>query len=740
MDTLAGFANSFVSGELAPTLDERTDLAQHRTGCSLALNFVGLVEGPNASRPGFVYRGAPKHHDKPQRLIPWRRADGEALVLELGDEYARVWTASGAQVQAIGGPYEFVQPYTAAQLDGVRFRQVGDLAYVTHREGLIPQQFTRFADTYWTCAPIAFDPPPWQAKNLDPDKVMTLAEITSGVWSIEANYDVFAAGHVGSFMLIGASGGFPGVPSWAPDTAVPANQWRLSNGRVYESLGAGTTGNTAPRHEIGDVSDGGVTWRFRHDGAGMVRIDEVTDARHAVLNVPKTIPILTTGESTTAFSFAAFSNVAGWPTAWSAVREERLIMAATLSAPSIIQASRSYGFNPLTVDFKPGLGTDVVMDDDAASTGVGGERARIVWMVDAAALVVGAVDGEYLATGGTVDDPISPSGFIARRISGHGSADVEPVVLEGPPAIVMHVARTGTTLREIVAGADQAQEGRDLSVLAQHICGKGIVGLAWTQPDNILWVRLADDSLAAFTYHREHNVIGWRRQEIAGGWKVEDLCAAPDAQGRDRLHVAAYRTKGGATQRAHLVLHPRPNYQLGEQGLFLDAAEEYSGAPTTTLSGLDHLAGETVAVVGDGAYLGPFTVSGGGSVSLPVAVSHAWCGLIYRRRFCSLPFDPTGTGDMLGRVHRPTQGLVILSCVEADVWAGTPDDADPPTSIDTRVRARQPANVNPTVRKVQDKVTFKVGAERENRQWVGCDAPFDVIIHALRPVINLGSS
>lgn len=738
METLAGFANSFVSGELSEDLEERPEMQQHRTGSALALNFVGLVAGPDASRGGFEYRGPPKHQNRTRRLMAWRSADGESLVLEMGHLYGRVWTASGAPV-ASGGA-EFAHPFTEAQLAGLRLSQVGDIAYLTHRDGVFPRQLNRASNTSWSISFVQFYPPPWQPENTDEGKTLTLAEVSSGVWSCVANFNLFTAAHVGSQLLIGPAGGFPGHKTWAPDTTVTVGEYWISKGRVYScvSVTAGKSGSTPPEHDRGEVSDGAAVWRFRHDGAGMVEVTAVASPTHATLHVPRDIPILTTGETTSNWSLAAFSDAAGWPTSWCAVREERLLMAAARWAPSLIQATRSFGFSPAFVDFKPGLGTGLVVDDDAAVTGVGTARPRIVWMVDAEALLIGATDGEYLA-GGAQGDTIAPGSFKARRISGHGTADVAPVVIEGPPAIVLHVDGTGKTLRETQIDGDQARSGRDLSVLAQHICGKGILAMAWTQPDNILWARLADDSLAAFTFHHEHGVMGWRRQEIAGGWKVEDLCAAQDATGRYRLHVAAYRTKGGSPQRAHLVLHPRPNYALGEAGMFLDAAEQYLGTATTTLTGLDHLAGETVAVVAGGAYVGDFVVSGGGSVTLPEAVTQAWAGLVQSRTWCSLPIDPETTGDMLGRLARPTQGLVVLKCVEAKVWSAPSGDPTPHARAE-RVAARQPEDAVPQARKTQAKVTFQNGSDRDNRIWVQAANPYDIIIKALRPVISTGRS
>lgn len=61
---------------------------------------------------------------------------------------------------------------------------------------------------------------------------------------------------------------------------------------------------------------------------------------------------------------------------------------------------------------------------------------------------------------------------------------------------------------------------------------------------------------------------------------------------------------------------------------FVDCGLSYSGAATTTLSGLEHLEGETVQVVSEGIYLGEYTVSSG-VVTLSQSVTAAFAGTGY---------------------------------------------------------------------------------------------------------------
>lgn len=725
----SGYLNSFVSGELGPDVWERSDLAQYATGCAEALNFVGLPTGPNASRGGMLDVGTPKYESRVRRLFPWLRGDSEGLVLEVGHLYARVWTARGAKLMNGGAQVEFSHGYSEADLPSLRMHQVGDIALVTSATGLLFLVFKRFSDTSWSAGTYDLRDGPWLAENSDDAKTLTMT-LSGSTWTATASAAMFSAAHVGATFRIRPPGGFPGYKSWAPSTDTVVGDLWISAGRVYKNLSGTKTGNTPPAHDRGQVSDGAVTWEFQHDGAGIFKVTGYTSATQVTGVEISTLP-LASGDTTSNWAECAFSDVKGWPTALVAVREERLAMAASAYAPDTIHLSQTAGFDASGATFKPGLGTGEVADDDAVRVGVGDKRARIVWLVDGINMIVGTTDGEYIVSGETVEDPLTPSGSKPRRISGHGSADVMPVVVQGPPVLLLHVARGGTTLRELqLSGGVIEPEGRDLSILSQHVFGLGVKEMAWRRPFNELWLRLADDSLACLTYHFEHGVLGVRRQPLAGGWKVEGLTASPDPDGKDRLHVAAYRTKNSATQRAHFVL------ALREAGVFADCAQQYSGSPTSTISGLGRLAGEAVSVLADGAEVSGLTVTSGGSITLPAPASKVTVGLPMTRRLKTLPLDPDRSGAMTGKKTLPTHAWVSLRCAEAKVYAAPEDDPDETTIFSETVSSRRPSDLVPVVRRKREKVALNTNADRDIRIVVETSSPFDLIVDAVRYVVE----
>ena len=61
----------------------------------------------------------------------------------------------------------------------------------------------------------------------------------------------------------------------------------------------------------------------------------------------------------------------------------------------------------------------------------------------------------------------------------------------------------------------------DMTLLAEHITGKGIVDVDYAQePDSIYWAVRKDGALLGMTYQREEDVIAWHRHIIGGSFTL----------------------------------------------------------------------------------------------------------------------------------------------------------------------------------------------------------------------------
>jgi hypothetical protein len=90
--TIPNIQNSFVAGELAPSLFGRTDLAKYRLGCSTLRNCFVNYQGGASSRAGLAYIGTCKQPTSaaPPRDIRFQFNINQGYALEFGDQYMRI--------------------------------------------------------------------------------------------------------------------------------------------------------------------------------------------------------------------------------------------------------------------------------------------------------------------------------------------------------------------------------------------------------------------------------------------------------------------------------------------------------------------------------------------------------------------------------------------------------------------------------------------------------------------------
>lgn len=736
-----GWKNRFNSGELGPEAWADTDLQMHAAGCALAQNYVGRLGGALGRRGGFWFNGLPKYADKASMLVPFKRSVDDALMLEFGDGYVRVWQADGSPLMDGGDQVEFASPYAEADLAKLRPFQTGDLITIRHADGTRPKQLVRTSNTSWAFSDYTPKNGPFRTENKDDTKTVTITKLTGTSYGgtnpgsiytgatvkLVASSPIFAAGMVGGLFALRQPAGGSSCNAWSPDVATVGGDFYQSDGKIYQNVGddgGGHTGRNPPVHDLGTVSDGRVKWYYLSDGRGVIRIDSFVSATEVHGTVLAGTSLGDGGE-TFCWSEGAYSDYRGWPTAWPAIREERLIEGATRSELDKFDASRTAGYDTAGADFKPGLGTGRVVDDDAVRRFGGDQSSRILWFVSTTFLLAGTEEEELVITGATLDDPLAPASTVARSLSDYGSAPVQPVKAH---KTVLFVARGAKTLVAMSVAPDLSSSTDDVSFFAEHIAGRRFAQIVFTgAPDYLAWTRLGDGGLAGFVYNQQQKVYGWYSMALGGGFVTESLAVMPGAFSQNTVWAIASREKDGVTQRVILMA------SAADETLRLDAAERYFGAPATGVAGLDHLEGEAVTVMagpGDGTYAeyrnivvtdGAVTLPGGRTAAEIVA------GLPYLSRYESLPADLEGPGTTQGRKIRYTKMLVILTGVLARIGATTSESMD-------EVRARDPADVA-TIRprRMNAYATIEAGADREPRLVVETDSGFDLTLHAIRP-------
>lgn len=368
---------------------------------------------------------------------------------------------------------------------------------------------------------------------------------------------------------------------------------------------------------------------------GYARILSITSGLIAVAEV-----IIDFGDTTavTTWKEGAWSEKNGYPLCGT-FYEQRLMCGGTINDPDALWGSKSTEYE----DFTPGI-----LDTDPVSYKLQSDIIR--WLTSMGQLVVGTVNAEYRLGAQSSNEPLTPSNVKMTQQSRKGSADLEPVNCGNTILFVQRrgiAENYGKKLRELSYNyVSDSYDGIDLALFAEHITGTGIKCMVFmSSPFPILWAVTGDGKLVGMTYEREQKVIGWHYHPMDG--LVEDACVIP-GENQDDLYLIVNRTIGGVAKRYIEVM---ADFDWGPDQndcFFVDCGLSYDSTPTSSVSGLDHLEGETVAVLADGIVQTQKVVTGG-AITLDAAASVIHVGLPYTSEL--EPLDLQG-----GSVEGTSQG------------------------------------------------------------------------------------
>lgn len=332
----------------------------------------------------------------------------------------------------------------------------------------------------------------------------------------------------------------------------------------------------------------------------------------------------------------AWSATLGYPNAL-CFFEGRLYFGGSARFPKTIWGSAVNDF----YNFAPGaVATDAV--EFTIINSAGNIYLDVIrWLMPGENLLAGTTDAEYRLSGPTEGGFTPTDPPLVRLQSSYGSDFVQPLRIG---QALLFAQRMGSKLRQMAFDAESASAflARDLSILSGHLLEDyRIVDMAYqSEPTSTVWAVRSDGVLLGLTYDLLEEVVGWHHHTTDGFIESVAVVPHPTANAH-QVWITVRRNLGGVVTRTIEYLDDQAvmSYPIGGgdtaswKGLTLDCAVVYNGAATTTLTGLVHLNGETVSIVGDGMVLPPQVVSAG-QVTLPQAV---------RRAFVGLPYVPRGT-------------------------------------------------------------------------------------------------
>jgi len=702
---------AFSRGEISPRLWSRADISHYALALKECTNFTVMRQGGLTRRTGTQFINEVKNSSQRVRLIDFVFSTQQAYVLEFGHLYMRVY-ASGGIVTSGGSPVEIATPYTQEEIFDLHYVQSADVLYIAHPQHF-PQKISRTSDTSWSITDVVFKDGPYLDTN---DTATTLTPASTGLLGIvhvdaleaSGTQEIGAAGVCSGYTIQVSTQsiddapcewtfeGFNGSAWIGLDTQSSQTGWSRGETRFYELnnkvsfqkyrvVWSGNNGAEGTVFAIALTQSGETQTPFNLTASSTTGINNDTGFQPSDVGRPirllggdgrwRWAQIVSWVSSTVVtvrlFGFAlpnvnpvaswrlgAFSTYSGFP-GRVGFYQERLVWARTSTQPQTVWFSKT----SILDDY--GTSQPVLADDGLSFTILSESVNEIKWVKEGSDLLIGTSAGIRSLGPSDNSNAFAPDNVLQRRHVNYGSSDMQPVEVG---QVTLYVDRFRKGVREAMYSFENDSiVAPEVTVLSEHIFGRGISDLAYqASPVSVLWLVLDTGELAGITYEREQEMFATHVHRLGGRFgaddfgHVESVAAIPGDNG-DELWLIVKRTINGQTRRYVERLSEAFDGDL-PRAFFVDCGLTYDGAPTSTFSGLGHLEGEEVAILGDGAVFPSRTVVGG-QVSLQDGekVSKASIGLPYHSQIHTLdPGVSRGDGSGLGRRKKITKVMVDL--------------------------------------------------------------------------------
>lgn len=369
-----------------------------------------------------------------------------------------------------------------------------------------------------------------------------------------------------------------------------------------------------------------------------------------------TAPTVVFGSGSAAGTAVLSSTAGGNPTV-PGFFQQRLVLAAPSVSPQTFFMSQPGSY------FNFNVSSIAQPDDSITGTLVSGVLNTIKSMVpQSAGLLMFTDRNSWLINGGSNGSAVSPSALVANAQSFNGVSDVPPIIANFD---VLYVQAKGSIVRDSAYNIyANVYTGTDISAVASHLFyGFQVTEWAWAEePFKVVWAVRNDGVMLTLTFLKEQEFIGWSHQVTSGNFKsvatvVENT---PTAGEVDAIYTVVQRTVAGQTLQyiERVVERTFPN---GVRSAWcVDCGIQYSGAPATSFSGAEFLAGLTVTGLADGVIIPSFVMPATGAFTLPTSASTVTIGLPFTCDLQTLPLE-MGDPTIQGKVKQITDVNALVA-------------------------------------------------------------------------------
>ncbi len=354
-------------------------------------------------------------------------------------------------------------------------------------------------------------------------------------------------------------------------------------------------------------------------------------------DMPSTDPSVSWQES-------AFSVYQGYPRSI-ALFDNRLVMAGTAKKP------QAYFYSAIN-DYDEFLGGTLADSPFFVET-LSEDQSAVQWISAQRELFTGTASVEGVLMTRKQDEAQSPENLpIVRWHESMGSAQRPALPIRDS---LLTLQRGRTTLNMLSYSLEKdGYGGEEVSLLCPHLFQSKVQQMASIrEPYTGVYVVTEAGTICHMVYEPNLQVTGWCEYSTSGG-TYESVQTLPGSSDEDDVYVSVKRTINGTTKR-HIEKFKTGNTQKQRDSdadnlWYLDNALKTEGTDLTSITGLDHLEGETVTVLADGIK-GEYTVASG-AITLSLAADTVIVGLPITSTFEPLDVENQGTYSKRKQLHQ----------------------------------------------------------------------------------------
>lgn len=507
---------------------------------------------------------------------------------------------------SIYSPIEVATPYLESEVADLRYTQDGNTMYITHPSHP-PKKLIRISDTSWSFTDMVFEP--------DTPSISTLTVTAAAPPAIPRDFTwVYTVSVVNSEGVEGMPFTFKSV---------------LSDIDLADRIVTVTF--TVASGDLPNIKQ----FRVFRQGGGYMELIHIIDATASTSYSFKDSGLVSDPSESALESFNYFNGADKYP-AVCGQYNQRLVLGATNEKVNSLWLSAVSEFE--TFSNTPLFKANESIERKFSS----GNNNKIQHLSTLDDLLC-FTEGRIWRVNGTSNDNLE-----ALIESSVGAASPRPILSRKS---LMFVESNGSTVSDFIyKDSVSGYDGDVLDILVKNLfLGFEVKDISFQDsPNGLLYALRSDGKMPTMTYLKNQDVYAWTIQETSGDY---ESIVSIDKNVFDETYYIVKRTVDGVVKRFVETFQTElDEVEDIKDEWRLDSALLYEGSDTSTVHGLEHLAGETVTAYSDGDVYHGLTVASDGSVALPRPSTKCLVGLPYVPLAATIPLDldSARTGSTVG--------------------------------------------------------------------------------------------